>query len=85
MIRIGTITAKLAKRIAAARAILAASQDDLAAQSGVSKATIAAFELGQRQPYPSTLQKLRAALEAAGVQFIEPNGGGAGVRLRRNG
>jgi hypothetical protein len=29
-----------------------------------------------------TLQKLQRALEAAGVEFIAENGGGAGVRLK---
>lgn len=59
------------------------SQDELAAQSGVAKATIAAFELGQRQPYARTIAAIRTALEAAGVEFIDENGGGAGVRLRK--
>lgn len=31
---------------------------------------------------PGTLVAIRAALEAAGVEFIAENGGGAGVRLR---
>jgi hypothetical protein len=30
-----------------------------------------------------TLQKLQRALEAAGVEFIAENGGGAGVRLAK--
>jgi len=30
-----------------------------------------------------TAKKLIAALEKAGVEFIEENGGGAGVRLRK--
>lgn len=63
--------------------MVAISQDDLAAKSGVAKATIAAFELGQRQPYPRTIAAIRAALEAAGVEFIAENGGGPGVRLRK--
>ena len=67
----------------AARAMIGLSQDDLVAASGVAKATVAAFELGQRKPYESTLGKLRAALEAAGVEFLPENGGGAGVRLRK--
>lgn len=29
-----------------------------------------------------TIQALRIALEGAGVEFIEENGGGAGVRLK---
>jgi hypothetical protein len=28
--------------------------------------------------------KIRATLETAGVEFIPENGGGAGVRLRKN-
>ena len=65
--------------------MVAVSQDDLAAKSGVAKATIAAFELGQRQPYASTMDKLRAALEAAGVVFLPENGNGPGVALRKAG
>jgi hypothetical protein len=33
----------------------------------------------------SNLAAIRAALEAAGVEFIAENGGGAGVRLRKDG
>lgn len=67
----------------AARALIGISQDELVAASGVAKGTVAAFELGQRQPYARTLAAIRSALEAAGVEFIEENGGGAGVRLRK--
>ena len=66
----------------AARALVAISQDELATASSVAKATIAAFELGQRKPYARTLDALRTALETAGVEFIPANGAGAGVRLR---
>lgn len=66
----------------AARALVSVSQDDLASASGIAKATIATFELGQRQPYARTLDAIRAALEGMGVQFIPENGGGAGVRLK---
>ena len=31
----------------------------------------------------SSVDKLRRALETAGVEFIPENGGGAGVRLRK--
>ena len=31
----------------------------------------------------STVDRLRTALEQAGVEFIEENGGGPGVRLRK--
>jgi hypothetical protein len=39
------------------------------------------FEAGKRQPIPATLIAIRTALEAAGVEFIPENGGGAGVRM----
>lgn len=69
----------------AARALVGISQDELAKASAVAKATIAAFELNQRQPYARTLDAIRAALEAAGVIFVSENGEGAGVRLRKQG
>lgn len=59
------------------------SRDELAKISNVAQATIADFETGRRQPYPRTLEAIRAALEAAGVEFIAENGGGPGVRLRK--
>ena len=49
----------------------------------MAKATIANFELEKREPYPRTLDDVRAALETAGVEFIAENGGGAGVRLKK--
>jgi hypothetical protein len=44
---------------------------------------VADFELGNTIPRRTTLAAIRAALEAAGVEFIAENGGGAGVRLRK--
>ncbi|PZX11856.1 helix-turn-helix protein [Palleronia aestuarii] len=67
----------------AARAMLGLSQDGLAKRSGVAVSSIIPFEKGQRAPRNATLAAIRTALEAAGVEFIEENGGGAGVRLRR--
>lgn len=67
----------------AARALIGMSQEDLAAGSAVAKATIAAFELGQRQPYQRTIEALHRALSDAGVVFIDENGEGPGVRLRK--
>lgn len=71
------------RQVKAARALLAWSQHDLAEASGVSYPTIARLEkedgpLGGRK---TTAEAIRAALEAAGVEFIPENGGGAGVRL----
>ncbi|MES0064167.1 helix-turn-helix domain-containing protein [Mesorhizobium sp. M0041] len=67
----------------AARALVGWSQDQLAAASQVAKTTIANFEAGKRTPYDRTLVHLQAALEAAGVELIPQNGGGAGVRLAK--
>ncbi len=36
-----------------------------------------------RKLAPRTVEAIRAALEAAGVEFIAENGGGAGVRLKK--
>ena len=73
------------RQVKAARALLAWSQEDLARASGVSEPTIGRLEsadgpLGGRA---DTGAKLQAALEAAGVIFIEQNGEGPGVRLRK--
>jgi transcriptional regulator with XRE-family HTH domain len=66
-----------------ARAMLRMRREDLANVAQVAQATLTDFEAGKRQPYPRTLAAIRAALEAAGVEFIQENGGGPGVRLRK--
>jgi len=66
----------------AARALLNLEQSDVAERAGIARATLIDFEKGQRAPRPATVAAIRAALEGAGVQFIDPNGGGAGVRLK---
>lgn len=71
-----------AEQCRGARAMLEMSREDLARLSKVNERTISDFEGGRRKPIPATLAAIRAALEAAGVEFIERNGGGAGVRLR---
>jgi transcriptional regulator with XRE-family HTH domain len=71
--------------IRAARALLRWEQRDLAHASGVSLPTIKRLEVspGPLAAYKSTVTALRRALEAAGVEFIHENGGGAGVRFRK--
>ena len=66
----------------AARALLQMSQVELATAVGLSKQTVIDFERGARHPHNKNLLIIKAALEAAGVEFIDPNGGGPGVRLR---
>lgn len=67
----------------AARAMVEMSRDSLAASAKVASRTIADFEAGKREPIHATKAAIRAALEAAGVEFIAENGGGPGVRLRK--
>lgn len=69
----------------AARGLLNWTQDDLAKAASVGVVTVRQFETEKAAPRPATLTVLRQALEAAGVQFIPENGGGAGVRLAKPG
>ena len=66
----------------AARALLKWSQQDLARESEISDVTIRHFEIGKTEPQKGTLVVLRQTLEAAGIEFIDENGGGPGLRLR---
>lgn len=65
-----------------ARAATGLGVRDLATAAGVSPNTVARLERGE-ELRPATIAAIRAALEAAGVDFIEENGGGPGVRLRK--
>jgi transcriptional regulator with XRE-family HTH domain len=69
------------EQIRAARAMLRIEQRDLAEKSGVSLETIKRIERtpGPISAYTGTLDKLRQALESAGIEFM--NGGQPGVRL----
>ena len=71
--------------VRAARALLRWEQRDLASASSVSLPTIKRLESkpGPLAAHGSTLAALRKALESAGVEFIDENGGGQGVRLRK--
>lgn len=70
-------------QIRAARGLLDWTRDQLVMASGVPKSTLVRAETEATAPRQSTLSAIRTALEAAGVEFIAENGGGAGVRLRR--
>jgi predicted transcriptional regulator len=73
------------RQMKAARALLAWSQADLAAASGISAPTIARLEAedGPVGGRAETGAALVAALEKAGIAFISENGGGAGVRMKK--
>jgi transcriptional regulator with XRE-family HTH domain len=72
-------------QIRAARALLKWSAQDLARHSNVSLRTIRRAELAERHSLMTVPNDLaiRRAFEAAGVEFIDENGGGPGVRLRK--
>ena len=67
----------------AARALVGMSQIDLAAGANVARQTVVDFERGARTPYANNLGAIRSALEAGGVIFIDQNGDGPGVRLKK--
>ena len=70
------------EQIKAARALLAWSQEDLAAHSQVSLPTVRRFEARSKlRVSEDTRLKMEAALEAAGIEFT--NGSAPGVRLHR--
>ena len=73
-------------QLRAARSLVGWSRKNLAAKSGVAAVTVKGFELLGADSKISTLNKLRRALETAGVEFIDDGAksddGGPGVRLR---
>ena len=73
-------------QIRAARALLGWRQEDLSKASGVGAATVRRVESSNSSTtsYVSTLSRIQAAFEIAGVVFIEDDGSaGFGVRLAK--
>ena len=72
-------------QIRAARSLIRWSAEDLAVRSSLSVATIRRAELtdGETSMTAANDLAVRRALEAAGVEFIDENGGGPGVRLKK--
>jgi transcriptional regulator with XRE-family HTH domain len=66
-----------------ARAAIDWTVRDLAEATGLHRNTINNVEVGRYAGDPATLQKIEKVLVAAGVEFIDENGGGPGVRLRK--
>ena len=64
-----------------ARAALGWGVRDLAVYAGVTANTVSRFENGA-DALGNTLRKIQRALEDAGIEFINENGGGPGVRLK---
>lgn len=74
-------------QLRAGRALIRWSAENLANASAVGLTTIRRAELTDSETSMTTANDLavRRALEAAGVEFIDENGGGPGVRLRKSG
>ncbi len=58
------------------------TQAELATAAGLGQSTVIDFERERRVVSAQAVAAIRAALEAAGVEFLDANGGGPGVRLR---
>ena len=67
----------------AARGLLSITQTELARAASLGQSTVIDFERERRVVSAESVAAIRAALEAAGVEFIAENGGGPGVRLRK--
>lgn len=72
-----------ASQCRAARGLLDWTQQELADAARIGVATVRQFEGEGAETRQATLAVLRWAFEAAGVEFINENGGGPGVRLRK--
>ena len=72
------------EQIRGSRAMLRWDQTKLAEESGVSLPTIKRLEkmAGEVSGNVKTVRAVQGALESAGIEFIDPTGGGTGVRLK---
>jgi transcriptional regulator with XRE-family HTH domain len=66
-----------------ARAALRWSLEELARRAGVHRNTVYNFETEKFAGDQQSIAAIRQALQEAGVEFIEDDGGGPGVRLKR--
>jgi transcriptional regulator with XRE-family HTH domain len=75
---------KTIDQLRAARSLLGWSQSELAARSGLSLPTVKRLEggFGPRVSEGAHV-KVQKAVEAAGIEFLDENGGGLGVRFRK--
>jgi transcriptional regulator with XRE-family HTH domain len=71
-----------AVQVKMARAAVGWGVRELAKKAGVTANTVTRIENGA-DAKQSTMDRLQQALESAGIEFIDENGGGPGVRLRK--
>jgi transcriptional regulator with XRE-family HTH domain len=75
---------KTIDQLRAARGLLGWSQSELAERAGLSLPTVKRLEGGFGPKVSEEAQfKLQKAIEAAGIEFLDENGGGLGVRYRK--
>ena len=65
-----------------ARAALNWTVRDLAEATGLHRNTITNIEVNRYAGDPASLSLIEKVLKRAGIEFIEENGGGPGVRLK---
>jgi len=68
----------------AARALINWTQPRLAEAAGVGLSTVVDFERERRVVSSESQKAIQSALEAAGVIFVDEDGEGPGVRLRKD-
>jgi len=66
-----------------ARAALKWTVRELASAANLHRNTVTNIETGRYSGDLATLAAIEAVLKRAGVEFIDENGGGPGVRLRK--
>lgn len=73
------------RQIAAARVLLGMAQAELSERANISVPTLKRMEAsdGRAQGLTNNVAAVRRALEESGILFLDANGEGAGVRLRR--
>ncbi|WP_339863484.1 helix-turn-helix transcriptional regulator [Paremcibacter congregatus] len=74
-----------AEQLRSARALVRMEQKELAEKTEISVPTIRRLEgaSGILSTSAERMHRLQSVLEAAGVEFIPENGGGAGVRMKK--
>ena len=70
------------EQVRMARAALGWNVKELASRVGVAANTVSRFENGS-DALGETLRRIRRVFEEAGINFIDENGGGPGVRLSK--
>lgn len=71
-------------QLRAARAWLGWTQDDLAVRAGISKRSIARYELSRSVPHSTTLIDVQRALESAGIRFLFDGAVASGICFARS-